>query len=93
MPTLSIDVPVRRADFEGWIGEELASIGSTVDGVLASANLGPKDVDRVFMTGGTSMVPAVRAIFAARFGEAKLAGGEELTSVASGLALRAADRG
>jgi hypothetical chaperone protein len=89
---LHLDVEVRRADFEGWISEELAAIGACVDQILATANLSAADVDRVFMTGGTSMVPAVRAIFAARFGEGKLAGGEELTSVASGLALRAADR-
>jgi hypothetical chaperone protein len=87
---LHLDVEVRRDDFERWIGEELASIGECTDRTLKSANLTPKDVDRVFMTGGTSMVPAVRQVFADRFGEAKLAGGEELTSVASGLAHRAA---
>ena len=47
------------------------------------------DIDRVFATGGSSLVPAVRARLAARFGEAKLVGGEELTSVAWGLAARA----
>jgi hypothetical chaperone protein len=44
----------------------------------------------VFLTGGTSLVPAVRRIFAERFGEERLRGGDELTSVAQGLALRAA---
>ncbi len=87
---LQLDVEVKRADFERWIGEELAAIGECVDKTLASANLTARDVDRVFITGGTSMVPAVRKVFADRFGEAKLAGGEELTSVASGLAHRAA---
>ena len=48
-------------------------------------------VDRVFMTGGTSLVPAVRDVFARRFGEEKLVAGDELTSVARGLALRAAE--
>jgi hypothetical chaperone protein len=37
-------------------------------------------------------VPAVRAAFAQRFGAAKLTGGEELTSVAAGLALAASTR-
>ena len=87
---LQLDVDVRRADFERWIEEELAAIGGCVDRTLARANLTVDGVDRVFMTGGTSMVPAVRKVFADRFGEAKLAGGEELTSVASGLAHRAA---
>ena len=35
------------------------------------------------------MVPAVRQIFVERFGEHRLRAGDELTSVASGLALRA----
>jgi hypothetical chaperone protein len=43
------------------------------------------------MTGGTALVPAVRAVFARRFGADKLEGGEELVSVAQGLALRARD--
>ena len=36
-----------------------------------------------------TQVPAVRKVFADRFGADKLRGGDELTSVASGLALRA----
>jgi hypothetical chaperone protein len=43
------------------------------------------------MTGGSAFVPAVRRLFETRFGAQKLRGGQELTSVASGLALRAAE--
>lgn len=39
--------------------------------------------------GGSSLVLAVRRVLAARFGGDKLVGGDELTSVARGLALRA----
>jgi hypothetical chaperone protein len=46
-------------------------------------------IDRVFATGGTSLVPAVRDRLIKRFGADKLVGGEELTSVAVGLAARA----
>jgi len=60
-----------------------------LDGVLAQAGVTGAEVDRVFATGGSSLVPAVRTRLAARFGEAKLEGGEELTSVAWGLAARA----
>jgi hypothetical chaperone protein len=42
------------------------------------------------MTGGTAFVPAVRRIFETRFGMDKLRSGDELSSIASGLALRAA---
>ena len=56
---------------------------------LSRAGVTAADVDTVFATGGSALVPAVRRRLAARFGEAKLAGGEELTSVAWGLAARA----
>jgi len=42
----------------------------------------------VFLTGGTSFVPAVRRIFEARFGPDRVKTGNEFTSVAKGLALR-----
>jgi hypothetical chaperone protein len=51
------------------------------------------EIDRVFLTGGSSLVPAVRRLFVARFGEDRLRSGAELTSVASGLALRAREIG
>ena len=53
---------------------------------------GSAGVDRVFLTGGSSLVPSVRALFAERFGADRLRGGEELTTVARGLALIAAER-
>ena len=59
--------------------------------LLARTRVPAAAVDRVFLTGGSSLVPAVRRIFALRFGEEKLRSGGELTSVASGLALRAAE--
>jgi hypothetical chaperone protein len=84
-----IDERVERAEFEAWIQEEVSAIGACVDRLLAGTGAAPGDVDRVFLTGGSSLVPAVRQLFAARFGEERLRSGSELTSVASGLALRA----
>jgi hypothetical chaperone protein len=86
-----IEGPVKRSHFERWIAPELAAIAGAVDEALARANLGPESVDRVFLTGGSSFVPAVRRLFAERFGEAKLESGGELVSIASGLALIAAE--
>jgi hypothetical chaperone protein len=47
----------------------------------------------VFLTGGTSFVPAVHALFTERFGAERVATGGELVSVAEGLALIGADQG
>jgi hypothetical chaperone protein len=89
--TVSIDTRVTRQDFEGWIGDELAAIAECVDRVMAMSGVRIDEIDRVFLTGGSSFVPAVRRILADRFGADKMTGGSELTSVATGLALRAAE--
>lgn len=83
---LSIERQVTRADFESWIAPDLARITATLDHVLADARVKADDIDLVFLTGGSSLIPAVRAIFAQRFGQDRLAGGDELTSIAHGLA-------
>lgn len=88
---LVLDEQVSRAAFERWIAPELTAITQAVDRLLASTAIAPEQIDAVFVTGGSSLVPAVRQIFAARFGAERLRSGGELTSVASGLALRAQD--
>jgi hypothetical chaperone protein len=87
-----IEKPVRRAEFDGWIAPELRAIAASADEALARAGLGPGDIDKVFLTGGSSFVPAVRRLFAERFGEAKLESGGELVSIATGLALIGAEQ-
>jgi hypothetical chaperone protein len=82
---------VERVSFEEWISEELGQIAGCVDSFLGSSGVHPKDVDMVFLTGGSSFVPAVRKIFEARFGEKRIRSGNEFTSVARGLALTAMD--
>ena len=89
---VTIRKAVTRVDFEKWIGEEIATMAACVDRLIAASGLAFADVDRVFLTGGSSFVPAVRRIFVDRFGDAKVTGGEELTSVATGLALRAREQ-
>ena len=84
---IEIEAEVERPVFEGWIAEELEQIETSVDSLLASSGTRSADVDAVFLTGGSSFVPAVRRIFEARFGENKIQGGHEFTSVAHGLAL------
>jgi hypothetical chaperone protein len=80
---------VERASFEEWISDELAQIERCVDSLLTSSGVVPKEVDMVFLTGGSAFVPAVRRIFETRFGKKRIRGGNEFTSVARGLALKA----
>jgi hypothetical chaperone protein len=88
---VELEALVERASFEEWISEELGQIAGCVDSLLRSSGVQPKDVDMVFLTGGSSFVPAVRKIFEARFGDKRIRGGNEFTSVARGLALTAMD--
>ncbi len=88
--SIDLRATVERQAFELWIWEELDKIAVCVDSLLLSANVGAKDVDVVFLTGGSSFVPAVRAIFESRFGRERIRSGNEFTSVARGLALAAA---
>ena len=90
--TISLAREVTRREFEGWIAPELAQIEAAVDQALADAGLGPEGVDRVFLTGGSSLVPAVRAIFHRRFPSERIETGAELESIASGLALMGRER-
>ncbi|KAA1177986.1 Hsp70 family protein [Rhizobium tropici] len=78
---------VRRADFESWIADDLARIEGALDDVLTTTNTLPDAIDKVFLTGGTSFVPAVRRIFTERFGQERIETGGELLSIAHGLAL------
>lgn len=50
-------------------------------------------MDRVFLTGGSSFVPAVRKIFEERFEAPRVVVGGEFTSAAMGLALRSLNLG
>jgi hypothetical chaperone protein len=89
VPGISISHLVTRRHFEDWIEPELNQITGSVEGLLRRLAVAPHDIDRVFLTGGSSFVPAVRRIFETRFGREKLIFGDEFTSVARGLALRA----
>ncbi|SFR96467.1 Hsp70 family protein [Sphingomonas jatrophae] len=84
---IEITAEVRRSDFEGWIADDLRRIEAALESALAVARMEPQAIDRVFLTGGSSLIPAIRALFDRRFGDERIATGGELTSIAHGLAL------
>lgn len=89
--SMDLRIPVTRSEFERWIEEDLRSIERCIEELLQKTGIEARQVDRVFLTGGSSFVPAVRRIFQTRFGKDRLSGGNEFTSVAHGLALRAVE--
>ncbi|HUV70709.1 MAG TPA: Hsp70 family protein [Terracidiphilus sp.] len=89
--SMDLRIGVTRREFESWIKDDLQAIEDSIDGLLQSSGIDSRAVDRVFLTGGSSFVPAVRKIFETRFGNDRIRSGNEFTSVAHGLALRAAE--
>ena len=85
-PGFEINETVTRAQFERWIAPELEAIEAALEEALANATITARDVDRVFLTGGSSFVPAVRRIFERRFGADRIDAGNEFVSIANGLA-------
>ncbi|RVT91277.1 Hsp70 family protein [Sphingomonas crocodyli] len=84
---IEIDGDVRRTDFEAWIADDLRRIEAAMEAGLERAGVSANEIDRVFLTGGSSLIPAIRALFDRRFGSDRIATGGELTSIAHGLAL------
>jgi hypothetical chaperone protein len=89
---IELQASVERDLFEEWIKEELEQIAGCVDSLLERSRLHSKKIDRVFLTGGSSFVPAVRKIFEMRFGADRIRAGNEFTSVVRGLALQAREQ-
>jgi len=88
-PPVGITADVTREAFETWIRRDLDDMRMCIDQLLEQCHVTPGDIDSIFMTGGTSLVPMVRRLFEDKFLPDRLRSGGELTSVARGLALRA----
>lgn len=87
--SVDIQKEVARREFESWIAPELQRIAACIERLFAACGVSAKDVDAIFMTGGSSFVPSVRGIFEQKFSHAPIRAGQEFTSVAEGLALHA----
>lgn len=83
---------LERWQFESWIQEDIQNIAACIRALLNDCGVKSADIDTIFLTGGSSFVPVVRRFFAKTFGAHKLRSGEELTTVAKGLALRALEQ-
>ena len=84
---IDLSADVRREEFEAWIAGDLRLIEAAMDVALDKAGMTSTEIDRVFLTGGSSLIPAIRALFERRFDTDRIATGGELTSIAHGLAL------
>jgi hypothetical chaperone protein len=88
-PPVALRQNVTRPTFETWLQPSLQAIEACIDRLLEQCQVDATAVDCIFLTGGSSFVPAIRHLFARKFDAARLRSGAELTSVVRGLALRA----
>jgi hypothetical chaperone protein len=84
---VDIDAVVSRRKFEVQAAALLAEIDALIDEVLRRAALPAERVREVVMTGGSSGLPAARALIARRFPGATRRDFAAFSSVATGLAL------
>jgi hypothetical chaperone protein len=84
---IDIRQSITRKEFETWIKDDVDRIARTADEALANAGLAAAEIDKVFLTGGTSFIPAIHRIFADRFDTDRIVSGDQFESIAHGLAL------
>jgi len=82
---LCINEELGKGEFETLNAENFRQIAACIDDVIARSGLLPAQMDTVFLTGGTSRIPHIQALFAARFGRDKLENRDAFTSVIHGL--------
>ncbi|MDH2328821.1 Hsp70 family protein [Cereibacter sp. SYSU M97828] len=83
---------VTRDRFEQAVDAPVARVRSMIGSVLAQAGLAEHDITTVFLTGGSSRLPVLRQAVAAALPGARMASGDMLGSVGTGLAVDARRR-
>jgi len=87
IPEADIEVSVTRDEFEAMIAGILRQLEQAIAKVLTMAGKTLPDIDLVIRTGGSSQIPAVKAILENMFPD-KVVEHDPFTSVASGLAMQ-----
>jgi len=88
----TLHLPVSREQLEEAIDDGLLRIESRIRTLLQDAGVSAANVGTVFITGGSSGIPAVRDAITSGLAGARVIAGDAFGSVATGLALDAARR-
>ena len=85
--SVDVDARVTRGRFETLVAPMLADTETLLGAVLAKAGVAAGDVGEVVTTGGSSAIPAFRALLARHFPRSRVRDAAAFTSVAAGLAM------
>jgi len=72
--------------YETIIAKDVNRIADYLDGFMIQHRIDPKNIDSLFLTGGTSMVSSIQKLFKNKFPHVCLNSGDNFKSVANGLA-------
>ena len=84
---VDVDARVTRGRFERLIAPLLRDTETLLDAVLAKAGVVAEEVGEVVTTGGSSAIPAFRALLSSHFPRSNVRDAAAFTSVAAGLAM------
>jgi hypothetical chaperone protein len=87
-----ISLEISRSEFESSVKHQIQQIAKTVSLTLADAGVTPNKIDAIFMTGGSSLIPAVKNSIVSLMPNARLIEGDKFGSVAMGLTLSAQEK-
>jgi len=80
---------VRKEEFESMIKVNVERIKGSIGETMNRAGLCEKNIDKVFLTGGSSHIPMLQKVFMEKFGPEKIKHADAFLSVAYGLGLSA----
>ncbi len=83
---IEIDEEITLEAYNSIIAKDVRRISDYLDHFLETNNIDIDALDSLFLTGGTSLVPAIQSLFKERFPHVKVNSGDNFTSVARGLA-------
>jgi hypothetical chaperone protein len=84
---VDVDARITRGRFERLIDPLLTDTDALITDVLVRAQVSSSDLVEVVTTGGSSAIPAFRAVLERRFPRARVRDAATFTSVAAGLAM------
>ena len=83
---INIQEEICRDDFDESISDDLNQVFEVIDRTLRDAEVAPRDIDQVILTGGSCRIPAFRERVESRFRSSRISDVSVASRVALGLA-------
>ncbi len=88
----NLQISVNREAFERSAADQYAKLERTLSNCIKLAGLSPSQIDVIFFTGGTSLIPSVRRTITRAIPDAETVNGDQFGAVGLGLGIEAQNR-